>query len=149
MEMSAKGFTIALHEVTKQLQLLTGRLKPCKSDPASYKHLIFKTKTCQMLHLFLFSFSSPALPFNFRYLDVQFFCLHLVFVLAWTQQIWGLRIWWLLFHCLVFTFHQWRLLSSAMQVCKENQPLLSWQSWFPPILHEEQLPLLSVAQMVN
>lgn len=37
-----------------------------------------------MLHLFQFSFpSSPALPFNFRYLDTQFFCIHLVFVLAW------------------------------------------------------------------
>lgn len=36
-----------------------------------------------MLHLFQFSFpSSPALPFNFWYLDMQFFCVHLIFVLA-------------------------------------------------------------------
>lgn len=34
--------------------------------------------------MFQFSFpSSPALPFNFWYLDMQFFCIHLGFVLAW------------------------------------------------------------------
>lgn len=60
MEMNAKGFTIALHEVTKQLQLLTGRLKPCKSDPASYKHLNIKRKPAKCC--ICSSFPSPPLP---------------------------------------------------------------------------------------